>query len=130
MAAVCIAGDSEWAMGSPTTANNLAALEEPFDGIVDQQLELVVGAAVVVELAAKGILDLGLVGAPAGVVPEQVRLALATQRLDAVYVVRAHAEDEVGVLDDGARQEGGSVDGEIEALLESDEVRALGGRRA
>src|SRR5256885_1129814 len=115
MAALCMAGDNEWAMGSPTTANSLvalaagiagAALEEPLDGVADHELELVVGAPVVVELAAEGIFHLGLVSGSAGVMPQQEYLALAAQCVHPVHVMRAHAEDEVRRVHDGPRQEG------------------------
>src|SRR4051812_13768590 len=107
MAALCMAGDSEWVTGSPTTANSLVPLatgtgnalaQEPVDRLGDEDLQLVVGAAVIVELAPERVLDFGLVTLAADVGAQQVRLPLPAQRFGALEVVLAHAEDEVGAV--------------------------------
>src|SRR5437870_1359727 len=135
-AALCIAGDSEWATGSPMTVSKrvlalistLALSRESIGHRGREGLELLARVAVHAEIAAKRVAD--LVATLAGVFAEHEHFALAAELVDAGAVVSCHREDEIGLFYELSRQQPGPVPGQIEAALEPDEVGPFGCRRA
>src|SRR5438552_8787438 len=130
-AALCIAGESEWATGSPMTVrrrvlaliSTLALSGEPVGHRGRKGLEFLAGVAVDAEVAAKRIAD--LIPAAARVFAQHEHLALAAQLVDACAMMPGHRENQVGALDQLARQQTRAMPREIEAPLQADEVRAL-----
>src|ERR1041384_7115638 len=94
----------------------------------DERLELLAGIAIDAQVAAERVAD--LVTPPSGVFAEDEHSALAAKLVDASAVVPRHRQNEVGLLDELARQQAGAVAREVQSPLESDEVRALGRRCA
>src|SRR5215510_8713108 len=100
-----MAGEREWATGSPMTVNRrvlalistLALGHEPVGDRGGEGLELLAGVAIDAEIAAERIAD--LFAAPAGVLAEHEDAALAAELVDAGAVVARHGENEVHPLD-------------------------------
>src|SRR6266545_5977378 len=128
-AALCIAGESEWATGSPMTVNSrvlalistLALGGEPVGHGSGEPLELLTGITVDAQIAAKRIAD--FVVAPAGVFAQDEHASLAAQLVDAGAVMSRHRENQIRLLDQLAREQPGPVPGEIEAAFEPDQIR-------
>src|ERR1041385_7856508 len=131
-------GESEWATGSPTTASRrvlaLTSTRKLFDDALhrglEERLELDARVAIHVEVAAERVAPLGLVPLTAGVLAEHEHVTFAAQLVHARPVVPRHSEDQVGAVDQLARQESRPVAREIEPTLESHEISALGNRGA
>src|SRR2546422_6699552 len=138
IAALCMEGESEWATGSPRTASRrvlaLTSTRELFDDALhrrlEERLELDARVAIHVEVAAEGVAHLGVVPLTAGVLAEHEHVTFAAQLVDARPVVPRHGEDQVGAVDELARQEPGPVAREIEPALQSYEIGSLGDRGA
>src|SRR5213596_675226 len=138
IAAFCIEGESEWATGSPITASRrvlaLTSTRKLFDdalhGRLQERLELDARVAIHVEVAAERVAHLGLVPLTAGVLTQHEYVPFAAQLVHTRAVVPRHGEDQVGAVDQLARQEPGPVAREIEPPLESQEISALGNRGA
>src|SRR5438046_2133680 len=138
IAAFCIEGESEWATGSPLPASKrvlaLTSTRELFDDALhrrlQERLELDAGVAIHVEVAAEGVAHLGLVSLSAGILTQHEYVTFAAQLVHARAVVPRHGEDQVGTVDQLARQEPRPVAREIEPPLESHEIGALGNRGA
>src|SRR6266446_2135433 len=137
IAALCMEGESEWATGSPITASRrvlaLTSTRELFGdaihGRLEERLELDTRVAIHVEVTAEGVAHLGLVALAAGVLSQHEHMTLAAQLVHARPVVPRHGQDEVGVVDELARQEPRPVARQIEPALEAHEVGSLGDRR-
>src|SRR5437870_1923247 len=135
-AALCIAGESEWATGSPMTVSRrvlalistLALSRESICHRGREGLELLAGVAIHTEIAAKGITD--FVAAPARVLAQHEDSALTAQLVHAGAMMACHGEDQVGAFDQLTRQEACPMSREIEPPLEADEVGAFGRGRA
>src|SRR6266545_1406532 len=131
-AALCIAGEREWATGSPMTVSKrvlalistLAFSRESIGNRGREGRELLAGVAVHTEIAAKRVAD--LVAATAGVLAEHEDSALTTQLVHAGAMMARHREDQVGAFDELTRQEACPMSREIEAPLEAHEVGAFG----
>src|SRR6266853_1493913 len=138
IAAFCIDGESEWATGSPITASRrvlaLTSTRELFDdtihGRLEERLELDARVAIHVEVAAEGVAHFGLVPLTAGILAQHEHVTFAAQLVHARSVVPRHREDQVGAVDQLARQEPRPVAREIEPPLESHEIGSLGHRGA
>src|SRR5256886_3003159 len=138
IAAFCIEGESEWATGSPITASRrvlaLTSTRKLFDDALhrrlQERLELDARVAIHVEVAAERVAHLGLVPLTAGILTQHEHVTFAAQLVHARAVVPRHGEDQVGAVDQLARQEPGPVAREIEPPLESHEISALGNRGA
>src|SRR6266576_4653497 len=135
-AALCIAGESEWATGSPMTVNSrvlalistLALGGEPVRHGSGEALELLTGITVDAQIAAKRIAD--FVVAPAGVFAQDEHVSLTAQLVDAGAMMSRHGENQIRLLDQLAREQPGPVPGEIEAAFESDQIRPFRRRGA
>src|SRR5258708_32992397 len=113
MAALCIKGESEWVTGSPASArirvesptlllaglgSRVVLAHDASDGRREQRLQLHERVPIIVEVAAVGILHLGVVAIRAPEGAEQVALAAPADHLRALHVRRAHAEHEICAL--------------------------------
>src|SRR6266550_7557466 len=135
-AALCIAGESEWATGSPMTMSNrvlalistLALGHEPVGDGSREGLELLAGVAVDAEVAAERVAH--LVAAAARVFAQDEYLALPAQLVHARAMMAGHREDQVRAFDQLAREQAGAMPRQVEPALEPHEVGAFGGRRA
>src|SRR2546427_191547 len=133
-AALCIAGEREWATGSPMTVRSrvlalistLALRGEAVGHGARQGLELLAGVAIDAEVAAKRIAD--LIRAPARVFAQHEHLSPAAQLVDACAMMPGHCEDQIGAVDQLAREQARAMPREVEAPFQADEVRALGSR--
>src|SRR6185295_16520803 len=136
-AALCIAGERECATGSPMMARSrvLAPISTLSLGgqalcrVPHERLELDARVAVDLEIAAERVADLGVIPVAPGVLAEHEDATLAAQLVHPGAVVARHREDQVGLLDELARQQAGAVRREIETALQAHEVGALGGGR-
>src|SRR5712671_5902269 len=98
-AALCIAGEREWATGSPMTVSKrvlalistLALSSETIGHGGGECLELLAGIAVHAEIAAKGVAH--LVTASARVLAQHEDPALAAQLVYARAMMAGHRED-------------------------------------
>src|SRR5438046_5011228 len=78
--------------------------------------------AVHIEVAPEGIAHLGSVAAAARVFAQHEYAPFPSQLVHAGAVVAGHREDEIRLLHDVAGEQPGAMAGEVEALLEADEV--------
>src|SRR5436189_58021 len=137
IAALCMEGESEWETGSPITASSrvlaLTSTRELFDDALhrglQQRLELGAGVAIHIQVATEGVADLGVVSLAAGVLTEHEHVTLPAQLVHPRPVVPRHGEDQVGAVDELARQQPRSAAREIEPALEAHEIRPFGHRR-
>src|SRR5262245_6589377 len=135
-AALCIAGDSEWATGSPMTVSKrvlalistLALSGQAVGDRLRECFELLSRIAIDREVAAERVAD--FVAALAGVFAEHEHLTVAPQLVHPRAMVARHRENQVRLLDQLAREQARAVPREIEAPFQSYEVRAFGRRRA
>src|SRR5204863_5028487 len=131
-AALYMAGEREWATGSPMTVSKrvlalistLALSREPVGNGGREALQLLAGVAIDAEIAAEGVAH--LVAALAGVVAEDEHATFAAQLVHPRAVMACHRQNQVGVLDQLAGQQARAVPRQIEAALQADEIRALG----
>src|SRR6266705_5513989 len=138
MAALCMAGESEWATGSPRTANSrvlapISTLPLPRQPLGDgraQRLELGAGIAIDVEVAAERVAHFRFLAFAPGVLAQHEHAALAAQLLDARPMMPRHREHQVGALHQLAREQPRAVPRKVESALEPHEIRALRGGRA
>src|SRR5439155_173086 len=96
---------------------------------LQQRLELGAGVAIHIQVATEGVADLGVVSLAAGVLTEHEHVTLPAQLVHPRPVVPRHGEDQVGAVDELARQQPRSVAREIEPALEAHEIRPFGHRR-
>src|SRR3954469_24516309 len=131
-AALCMVGEREWATGSPMTASTrvlalISTLALGGQAVGDrgrEGLELLAGVAIDDQIAAERIAD--FVAALARVLAKDPDLALAAKLVYARAVMAGHGEDQIGVLNQLARQEPRAVTGEIESAFQADQVGAFG----
>src|SRR6266550_8400503 len=137
-AALYIGGERECSTGSPSTANRRVLALISTAGFRDDAIhrggdeggELGRGVAIHLEVAPEGVADLGGVAAAARVLAQHEHAAFAPQLVHPGAVVARHRKDEIGLLHDVAREQPGAMAGEIESLLEADEVGTLRHRGA
>src|SRR6266571_894477 len=103
--------------------STLPFLDQPLHGRVDQRLELGDGVAVDLEVPAERVAHLGLLPFPAAVFAEHEHASLPPQLVDPRAVVAGSLEDQIGPLDDLAREQPRAMAGEIEAALQSHQIR-------
>src|SRR5258705_11538058 len=135
-AALCIAGEREWATGSPMTVSKrvlalistLALSDETVGDGGRERLELLAGITIDAEIAPEGIAH--LVAALAGVLAEHEHATLAPELVDARAMMAGHGENQGGALDQLPRPQAGAVTGQGEPPLEPHQISALGCRRA
>src|SRR5712691_8733682 len=100
-----MAGEREWATGSPMTVSKrvlalistLALSRESIGYRGRESLELLAGVAVDAEIAAKGIAH--LVAAPPRVLAQHEDSTLAAQLVHARAMMSRHGQDQIGALD-------------------------------
>src|SRR5438093_6628467 len=103
--------------------STLPFLDQPLHGRVDERVELADGVAVDLEVPAERVADLGLLPFPTAVFAEHEHASLPAQLVDPCPVVAGHREDQIGLRDDLARQQPRTMAGEIEAALQSHQIR-------
>src|SRR6266540_4327083 len=103
MAALCMAGESEWRTGSPTMASTRLVAptgitelaHQPFDGRSNQGLQLIVRLAIQFQVSAERVAHLGLRPGAAGVLTQYVGPPLASKLMHPSPVMPGHGEDDV-----------------------------------
>src|SRR5205823_2763915 len=125
-----MAGDRECPTGSPTMARTrLVALtrvtqlaDHPLDRGANQGIQLSVRAAVQLEVSAEGVTDFDFGAGAAGVFAQDVGPAFAAELVHPGPMMTGHGEDQLGVLYQVAGKQAGAVTGEIEAVLQPDQI--------
>src|SRR5574342_612095 len=99
-------------------------------GGLEERFQLGARLPVHLEIAPEGIAHLGVVALATGVLAQHEYVSRAAQLVHPRPVVSRHGEDQVGALDQLAREKARPVPRQIEAALEAHEVGAFGRGRA